>query len=296
LAAALVAGAATPVAAPEGGAFPLLLPKVHSFFGQGQPLTACLGPFHLSANGGITCTDCAAEDVPAFPLIFCAACGQECITASLVQTRDGSTYIPRDFRAGEDDSSAVYLFPEPWDDESVPADETAMTKSGRPRKGMEGAVPANVIVCTVCARIGNACGHNSGREMAQVQAPLLMCPSCGVIYDGRVREFNKFSIAGAVGRASATDLLVTNLLAEMHDSGKPRVIAFTDNRQDSAFQAGHLTDTDQRFHFRKALFQGLVAKGAINAASGVDLPATGNIAFEAMQKAGTLPPTPLPCG
>src|SRR5439155_10064759 len=43
LAAALVASAETPVKSADGTEYPLLLPKVHSFFSQGQPVTACLG-------------------------------------------------------------------------------------------------------------------------------------------------------------------------------------------------------------------------------------------------------------
>jgi hypothetical protein len=119
--------------------------------------------------------------------------------------------------------------------------------------------------------------------MALVEAPLLLCPSCGIRYDRRIREFNKFSVVGAVGRATATDLLVTRTVSELADLEKPRVIAFTDNQQDAAFQSAHLTDVDHRMHFRRALHSGLREQGE------VALVEAGRVAFEAMRDSGTLP-------
>ncbi|WCJ61223.1 hypothetical protein NXS98_07160 [Fontisphaera persica] len=84
LAAALVASAETPVKSADGTEYPLLLPKVHAFFSQGQPVTACLGKVHLSATGKKQCAQCdQAAHVPAFPMVFCAACGVELMTAEL---------------------------------------------------------------------------------------------------------------------------------------------------------------------------------------------------------------------
>lgn len=80
------------------------------------------------------------------------------------------------------------------------------------------------------------CEHPSEAAMALVRRPLL-CPTCGMVYDLRSVEFNKFFLAGAVGKATGTDALVTRLLQELPDDPKPSVIGFTDNRQDAAFQA-----------------------------------------------------------
>ena len=55
MAAALIAGAASPVRSADDAEYPLLLPKVHAFFSQGQPITACLGHLHLSATGELQC-------------------------------------------------------------------------------------------------------------------------------------------------------------------------------------------------------------------------------------------------
>jgi len=287
LLAALVAAEQTRVASPEGTDVPLLLSKVHAFFSQGQPVTACLGKWHLSATGARVCGECeTAEDVPAYPLVFCAACGAECAVAELREEQGGQRLAPRDFAGGEPEGEAlsVYLFPEPWDPEVAPPDEAMVRKDGRPRAGYEGAVPRKVEICAVCGGFGDECGHGAVQEMALVEAPLLLCPSCGVRYDRRIREFNKFSVVGMVGRATATDLLIARTVAELRDPQKSRVIAFTDNQQDAAFQAAHLTDVEHRMHFRRALYHGL------RGCDTVALPEAGRIAFEAMRDSGTLPP------
>ena len=116
-----------------------------------------------------------------------------------------------------------------------------------------------------------------------------MCPCCGVIYDGRVREFNKFFVAGMVGKATATDVLVSRLLENVPPNPKRRVIAFTDNIQDAAFQAAHMTDLERRLHFRRALYHGLTEDGNTTTANSLQLPDAGRIAFEAMKRAGRVP-------
>ncbi|RME45948.1 MAG: DEAD/DEAH box helicase, partial [Deltaproteobacteria bacterium] len=287
LLAALVAAEQTQVLTPEGQTVPLLLSKVHAFFGQGQPMTACLGGWHLFASGARVCGECKpAGEVAAYPIVFCAACGTECAVAELREEQEGRRLAPRDFVGGEPegDAEAVYLFPEPWDAEAAPPDDARIRKDGRPRAGYGGAVPDNVEVCTRCGGMGDACGHTPLRKMALVRAPLLLCPACGVRYERRTREFNKFSVAGMVGRATATDLLIARTVAQLHDPEKPRVIAFTDNQQDAAFQAAHLTDVEHRMHFRRALYHGLRRREA------VALPEAGGAAFEAMRDAQTLPP------
>ncbi|GIW72679.1 MAG: hypothetical protein KatS3mg102_2221 [Planctomycetota bacterium] len=284
--AALVAAEQTRVTSPEGAEVPLLLSKVHAFFSQGQPVTACLRAWHLSATGARVCGECqTAGDVPAYPLVFCAACGAECAVAELRDEEGGQRLVPREFAGGEPEEGAraVYLFSGPWDPATTPPDEAMVRRDGQARAGCEGAVPRNVQVCTACGGVGGKCAHGTVQEMALVEAPLLLCPSCGVRYDRRVREFNKFSVAGMVGRATATDLLIARTVSELHDPVKSRVIAFTDNQQDAAFQAAHLTDVEHRMHFRRALLHGLRGRDT------VELPKAGRVAFEAMRDSGTLP-------
>jgi len=289
LTAALVVAAGTLVPTPEGGVRPLLLPKVHTFFSQGQAVTACLTePPHLSSTGEYVCQDCGDERY-AYPLFFCEACGQECWCAEL--TKDGHA-IPRDFDSTELDGLPVYLFPDHWDAEKVPPAEGAVTKKGSPKKGYEGAVPRNHWIVSSTGEVSEV-RCEGARPVAVVRHPLLLCPTCGIKYDGRIREFNKFFAPGTVGRASATDVLIGRMLRSLPDgeaAAKPRVIAFTDNRQDAAFQAAHLTDMHKRLHFRRSLYQGLLQGEHVSRDTAVEMPSTGRLAYRAMESADRVPP------
>ncbi len=291
LGAALIVGAKTRVLSPEGEEVPLLLPKIHGFFGQGQTVTACVPSLHLSATGEVTCGECEHHDTVAYPLIFCSACGQECHSADLREEEHGSRLYPLDFASAEADGDTVYIFPEPWDPMTVPPEEGKIRQDGRARRGYEGAVPQNVSICGRCGCLEGGCEHDESllKEVAIVPAPLLLCPSCGVIYDRRAREFNKFFAAGHVSRAGATDVLIANQLELMPRDPKARVIAFTDNIQDAAFQSGHLNDTERRLHFRGALYQGLIQKQAIDPDSAIELAEASAAAYKAMEDAARLP-------
>ena len=304
LLAAVVAGAATNVV-PDGDdqPYPLVLPKVHAFFSQGQPVSRCLAHGHLSRAGQKVCPTCATdkllpmEGVPAWPLVFCASCGQEFMCAGEEQDEPVETLSPRDFDDLEDEGASCYLYPDHWDREEVPPPEGMTKKNGAARKGREGAVPVNHHICAICGVLNGQCdcGPEWQRPSARIARPLLLCPHCGVNYDGRTREFNKFFVAGAVGKATATDVIVsrvTELLPTADLAGKPAkrsLIGFTDNRQDTAFQTGHLNDLVRRMHFRRSVRAAMVGAGATVGSSPIGLPDIGDEVFKSMKAANALP-------
>ncbi|SFK86004.1 DEAD/DEAH box helicase [Geodermatophilus ruber] len=287
--AALMLAAAVKTPGPKGDAVGLLTPKVHAFFSQGLPVTRCLrieDPPHLSERGQSTCTMCAEEhvsDVQAYPIIFCTACGQDYYVA----TDDGATLTSRDFLTTGDDGLPVYVMTDDWDEDAVPVDARDVKKDGTPRKGRDGAVPRRTKACGRCGTLGENCGHPEIRDVVMVAAPLLLCPSCGVRYDGQNSEYNKFFQVGTVGRATATDVLVEGMLNNLDPDRKPQVMAFTDNQQDSSFQAAHLRSMSRRFHFRRAVIAGLQA--ATDPATALDTGEVADEAFKAMKATGTLP-------
>lgn len=295
LLAAVVAGAATTLVPPgEDHAHPLVLPKLHAFFSQGQPVSACLAQRHLSRNGQHVCPECAKADdadVPAWPMVFCAVCGQEFFCAD----HDGKGAVerlkPREFDDLEGPGASCYVYPEHWDRDAVPPPEGTTKKNGEARKGKEGAVPVLHRICALCGVLNGDCDHaeTALKPVSLVRRPLLLCPSCGVSYDGRTREFNKFFVAGAVGRATATDVLVSRITELLPGPQKRSVIGFTDNRQDTAFQTGHLNDLVGRMHFRRALHEAMVTAGAGAPDDALELPNAGSAVFAAMEKANKLP-------
>jgi hypothetical protein len=60
-----------------------------------------------------------------------------------------------------------------------------------------------------------------------------------------VREFNKLFTFGTVGRSTATDVLISNILSCLPEDER-KIIAFSDNRQDTALQAAHLNNLQER--------------------------------------------------
>jgi hypothetical protein len=73
------------------------------------------------------------------------------------------------------------------------------------------------------------------------------CPACGDQAPVQAREINKVASLSAEGRSSATTLLVASALRWMNAASalpleRRELLAFTDNRQDAALQAGHFND------------------------------------------------------
>jgi hypothetical protein len=262
--------------------------KLHGFFSQGRTVTMCarspLENPHLSDRGEPTCARCAAEeveDVPAFPVVFCASCGQEYLVAAR-ESNGEERLRPREFETFEEKERAVYVLPERYDREDSPPDPADVKKDGTARKGREGAVPESVLLCGRCGTLNGSCDHGEDREVALIARPFLFCPSCGVQH-GAGREYNKFFQVGSVGRATATDVLLTRLLEEL-DAGERQAIAFCDNRQDTSFQAAHVNAFHRRLHFRRALHAGMEGRGRAQ-----DPKDAGWAALDAMKAAGALP-------
>jgi len=293
--AAAMLGAAVKITGPKGNEVGLLTPKAHAFFSQGLPVTRCLlseDPPHLSEQGESTCSTCAAEgleEVPAYPVVFCQSCGQDFFVAEDIGTRAAS----RDFLAAAEDGVAVYMMTDEWDQDVAPVNDNDVYRNGSPKRGRAGAVPTARHVCGQCGSLSGNCGHGRDRDTVTVAAPLLLCPSCGVRYDGHHSEYNKFFQVGTVGRATATDVLVEGML-NRQDTGpqasKPQVMAFTDNQQDSSFQAAHLRSMSRRFHVRRAFVAGLIRRGAATSADALDTGELADAAFEQMEATRTLPP------
>jgi hypothetical protein len=290
--AALMLASATKVPGPRNEPIGLFTPKVHAFFSQGLPVTRCMRSSdeapHLSETGQSTCLMCAGEgvmDVPAFPVVFCTSCGQDYYVAS----DTGGQLVSRDFLATNESGTPVYVMTDEWDEDIVQVLPEYLKTNGTARKGKEGGVPERTKVCDQCGNVGDGCRHDSLRDAVKVCVPFLLCPSCEVRYTGSHSEYNKFFQVGTVGRATATDVLVEGMLKNLDRKPKPQVMAFTDNQQDSSFQAAHLRAMSRRFHFRRAVIEGVRAAVQANPNARPDTADVAAAAFAAMEKTKTLP-------
>jgi Lhr-like helicase len=192
-----------------------------------------------------------------YPTFFCRNCGQEHHPVVVTEQAGTRLVLPRDIDETplEDADSAEkpgYLMPEPENDQNysftgAPEDypeewiETARNGSVRLRSdrrryaAQEFTVDANGTIGT------------TGRRAWFMPGKFRLCPACGDQPAVQAREINKVASLSAEGRSSATTLLVSSALKWMNATGalpleRRKLLAFTDNRQDAALQAGHFND------------------------------------------------------
>ena len=283
LEAALIVGSGTKVEI-DGSPESLLVPKVHTFLSQGRPITSTLTG-DLSDKGELV-QHVRGKDLPAFPVVFCNACGAEALSAARDPDAPIPVFVPSEFNAIDLTGVPGYLFKEHWDPESAPPDERRIKKDGTARKGWDGAVPRNLTI----SEFGVLADEDVGISVAWVPRPLFLCPVCGVQYTRRQSEYQKFFQAGMAGRATATDVLLGEILQRLDGDMKPSVIAFADHRQDTAFQAAHANDYQRRVHFRRALYTTLVDLDAVDdEGRAVPLRKLGSAVYKTMDNAGSVP-------
>jgi hypothetical protein len=93
------------------------------------------------------------------------------------------------------------------------------------------------------------------------------CIRCGETHGAQGKDINRLAGLSAEGRSSATTVLVSSALRWMHDERAPenrhqrKLLAFTDNRQDAALQAGHFNDFTFVCLLRAAVHGALTAAG-----------------------------------
>lgn len=238
----------------------LIVPKLHSFFSQGSVVSSCLtkeGP-HLNESGDRLCKACSKDgrQISALPLSFCRSCGQEYYGIAI--QKDGTVY-PRPMDADVEGRDA-YLTPinEETSDWEIPP--RWQTEKGTIRRTYQHAVPQPATYCPDCNKVNSDCQCESKIEVWLLPLPFQLCPACGVSYTKRPREYSKLFEFSSVGRSTATDVIVSSVLKELPPD-QQKVIAFSDNRQDTALQAAHLNDLQRRVVFRQGLYQALKESG-----------------------------------
>jgi hypothetical protein len=268
---------------------PRITHKLHAFFSQGRAIAACLdqtGP-HLNDRGERVCPVCAEEgrERATFPLVFCRACGQEYWSVAMDQ--EGRLH-PSDLDAVDLIGCPGYVLD---GQPSIDLPDHWLTPTGKVRggeKGYQDVVPEQHTLCPVCACLDSGCDHQK-RDVTFLPAPFLLCPTCGIVHDRRPREYNKLFTFGSVGRSTATDVLVNAQVQSLPD-GANKIIAFSDNRQDTALQAAHMNSLHHRFTFRQTLYTALREGGYVFGKDrGARLDEVGSLLFETQQRHDVMP-------
>jgi len=274
-----------------------MVPKIHTFFSQGRDIKSCitLDAPHLNDAGEVTCPTCARKDneYQTFPLVFCRSCGQEYYSVEILG--DGTL---KSHELGEEetvDGTAVYLYPGELsvDNEELPENWITEKKRQVKAKYKDSVNYEIVKYCPTCNKIYRDSDASHPQCICAdkvtatiVPAPFMFCPSkdCGVYYDQRVKkEFNKLFSFSTVGRSTATDVLVSSTLNNLPDEEK-KIIAFSDNRQDTALQSAHINNIQKRMHFRRAMFHALR-----NQSEPVPVTELGDIIYDTLEENDALP-------
>ncbi|PWT84235.1 MAG: DEAD/DEAH box helicase, partial [Acidobacteria bacterium] len=254
---------------------PVFAFRLHQFLSSGGSVYATLeapdvrsfsseGPFYAPREAG------RAENRVMYPLAFCRECGQEHYLCSLAPGKDGNELLPRSpllhvtdedlpgdpgFISLEDGSL--------WsEDEDLPDNFVEMRRNGpRVKTHYQAHVPRRIWV--------SADGKARETEIEGALAawwqprPLMLCLRCRAAYDLRESDFRKLVTLSQTGRSTATTVVATTAVTGLPQFGvsetgePPRLLSFTDSRQDASLQAGHTNDFVQVIQLRAALVKAL---------------------------------------
>jgi ATP-dependent helicase YprA (DUF1998 family) len=235
---------------------PLLRPKLH-YFVQGFQGLACIFDaagrphVHFEPEAGHT-----KEGLRVFPLVLCRSCGQHYLPLLAAPAEatlfDGKAVPVHTTRSpGRDDK--------PKDDEELVY--VADTLVGL-TEGEEGT-PERWL-CRTCGAL-----HGEGLERCRVpkcgaEGPLVRvawhrgalktCLSCETAAKG----YEEIVTPARSSEVADVTILAQSMLAAMPEESLQKLLVFSDNRQDAAFQAGWMDERSRRFRLRHILYGVLV--------------------------------------
>jgi ATP-dependent helicase YprA (DUF1998 family) len=256
---------------------PVFAFRLHQFLSSGGSVYATLeapdarsfsseGPFYAPKEPG------RAEKRVMYPLAFCRECGQEHYLCSLAAENESIELLPRSplLHVTDEDlpGDPGFICLEDgslWrEDEDLPDNFVEFRKSGpRIKSQYQNHVPRRLWV--------TAEGKASQTEFAGglvawwQPRPLMLCLRCRAAYDLRESDFRKLVTLSQTGRSTATTVVATTGVTALpqfgvHETGEPpRLLSFTDSRQDASLQAGHTNDFVQVVQLRAALVKALRA-------------------------------------
>lgn len=243
--------------------------RVHQFVSQTGTIRVTLEPAaerEITTKEELTISKNGTQ-LPLFPVVFNRHSGLPYIRVQLVngELKPWENGIERSNPKNNENAVGYLLLDEPgdqplWDDdraqELVPDTWIEKRKSGnRIRKERAEALPKPIwFLADGTCSFEQMPGAARGWFMA---ARLLLDPLSGVIYDSRIREFNKLAQLGDAGRSTSTTILSYSTLRQLENQQAAdkmrKVMSFTDNRQDAALQTGHFNDFMRQALLRAAI-------------------------------------------
>jgi ribosomal protein S27E len=254
LMAGLLLGMTGTVKSAIGKEVPRFVPKIHAFYNQGSELKGCLveGCGYLSDKGETTCSRCeeqGREESSLYPLHFCRTCGQE-YYGMRFDDQNGKAQ-PWSYQDESNKMKAGYyspLFRETLDKlpEHWITPKTRVLKASYKEK--------QPVLGVLDSQDNTFSTYHEDEDLTGtlIPSPMPYCPNCRTEHSGG-SEYAKVFQLSSIGRATGTDVIVTASIGASPEAER-KVIGFTDNRQDAAFQAGHLDHWYNQIYFRRALY------------------------------------------
>lgn len=255
--------------------------KLHQFISGAGAAYATLDP-----AGTRTVTVNAQQYLPSapekrlYPVHFCRDCGQEYHPVFLQQD-GGYVVLPREIddvppkldrdaeEQAPDRPRYGFLMPEPPDgsldfsgnDEDYPDSWLEEDKHGTIRlKADARKNRSERVAVDPTGRVG------AGAYAWFMPGKFRFCLVCKAVHSAQGKDNNRLAALSSEGRSSATTLLTHSVLRWMHSqesipANRRKMLAFSDNRQDAALQAGHFNDFLFVSLFRSAFLGAVRAAG-----------------------------------
>ena len=141
------------------------------------------------------------------------------------RTRSTSSFV---FKGDDDD------YPEAWLEETKRGERRLKSTYRKRRARLHEVAPSG------------DCGM--GHRSWFMPGKFRFCPVCKDVSNTSARDINKLASLSGEGRSSATTILISSILHWMNSNASDlpehtrKLLAFTDNRQDAALQAGYFND------------------------------------------------------
>ena len=105
-------------------------------------------------------------------------------------------------------------------------------------------------------------GHSSGTEFWVIKGKYRICVRCAGTHTAHAKETNLLIGLSGEGRSSASTVISLLTLRWLFDDNeqKHKLLGFSDNRQDTALQAGHFNDFVNLLSFRAAVVRVLMQR------------------------------------
>jgi len=260
---------------------PVFAVRVHQFISQGDAVYATLESIEerkLTLSGQRFTSEKEGKERFLYPLMFCRECGQEYYQVVLLE--DKGRMEPVTSREGEERSGSkrvegYFLIDNEddplWDEERIGELPDNWFRTTQTSRTIESRYRPFLPQRKFVSPDGSVSDEGIGQAVFGwfIRKPLLICPSCGAVYDKRTSEYRKLSRLSSEGRSTATTLLgistVHQLMYETDvDTEARKLLSFMDNVQDASLQAGHFNDFVKVGLLRNAIYRALPGDGFLD--------------------------------